>query len=203
MEAKTINSEKNGIKTSVTIMPIEVSEIRVSDFQKKGTKTAILKQKVITKTTYPAKQVSNEFQDNIFSIEEFGFETQDFMNERTNVVFMDVPENTTVETLKAKLENFPEACLYRVLGNRPILTSSQEYAIKNGLKTLDDFAHSQVVRNGETGNIILDNNGNIQYRATFFSATDKEDMDGRDGDVYMSAELEAEYNAALLTVSIV
>lgn len=198
MEAKKTNYENGNVKIEVTRYPIEISEIRVSDFQKKGTKTAILKQKVETKSFYPSAQVSNEFQDNLFTTEDFGFEDKVFTNTRTNVVFLDIPEDTTSKQLQARLDKFPEATLYRVLSNRPILTSNQEYAIKEGLRTLDDFAHSQVIRDGETQSLILDNNGNIQYRVTFFSLLDKQDVDGRNGDVYMSEELEAEYNAALL-----
>ena len=199
MKTKTI--ENNGIKIVVNKYPIEVSEVKVSDFQKEGTKTAVLKQTVETLSTYPSKSVSNEKQDNLFELSEFGFEENPpYVSKSTRVVFMDVPENSTVESVKAKLEKFPDATLYRELKNEPILTSNQKYAIKQGLRTMDDFANMQALRDSKTGELILDKNGKIQYKAVYFSQYEKEDVDNRTEDdvFYMSPELELEYNQAIL-----
>ena len=207
---KTKIEERNGIKSTIVFGNIEVAELKVSDFQKKGTKTAVLKQTVKTTSLYPAKSVSNNLQDNIFSLEEFGadFVGEPYVSERTNVAFMDVPETSTIETVKAKLALFPKATLYRIMANKPILNSNQEYAIKQGLKTMDDFANAQAVKYGQDddkghvkGNLILDKHGKVQYKVTYFSTTEKEDMDLRNDipdDQYLTPELELEYNEALL-----
>lgn len=194
----------NAIKTTVTKSSILVAEVKVSDFQKAGTKTAVLKQTVNTKSIYPSKSVSSDMQDNIFGMQDFGFEEQEFDSSRTNVAFLDVPENATVETVTAQLNKFPGATLYRVMSNEPILTDKQKYAISQGLKTMDEFANSQVVRYGEgsgnAGELLLDSNGKVQYKAVYFSTKPKEDIDLRtDSDeMYLSPELEMEYNEAIL-----
>ena len=207
---KTKIEERNGIKSTIEFGNIEVAELKVSDFQKKGTKTAVLKQTVKTTSLYPAKSVSNNLQDNIFGLEEFGadFVTEPYVSTRVNVAFMDVPETSTIETVKAKLALFPKATLYRIMANKPILNSNQEYAIKQGLKTMDDFANAQAVKYGQDddkghvkGNLILDKHGKVQYKVTYFSTTEKEDMDLRNDipdDQYLTPELELEYNEALL-----
>ena len=207
---KTKIEERNGIKSTIVFGNIEVAELKVSDFQKKGTKTAVLKQTVKTTSLYPAKSVSNNLQDNIFGLEEFGadFVTEPYVSTRVNVAFMDVPETSTIETVKAKLALFPKATLYRIMANKPILNSNQEYAIKQGLKTMDDFANAQAVKYGQDddkghvkGNLILDKHGKVQYKVTYFSTTEKEDMDLRNDipdDQYLTPELELEYNEALL-----
>ena len=207
---KTKIEERNGIKSTIEFGNIEVAELKVSDFQKKGTKTAVLKQTVKTTSLYPAKSVSNNLQDNIFGLEEFGadFVTEPYVSTRVNVAFMDVPEASTIESVKAKLAAFPNATLYRIMANKPILNSNQEYAIKQGLKTMDDFANAQAVKYGQDddkghvkGNLILDKHGKVQYKVTYFSTTEKEDMDLRNDipdDQYLTPELELEYNEALL-----
>lgn len=197
----------NAIKTEIFKSPIEVAEIRVSDFQKTGTKTAVLKQIVNIKSVYPTKSVSSDLQDNIFGMQDFGFEEQEFESKRTNVAFIPVPENATVESVTAQLKKFPGACLYRILSNEPILTDKQRYAISQGLKTLDDFANSQVVRYGEgsenAGELLLDSNGKVQYKAVFFSTKPKDDIDLRTADdtMYLTPELEMEYNESILANS--
>ena len=201
---KTTSFEKNGIKTTVTRGDIEVTSIGISAFQKEGTMTATLKQTVETISLYPTKSVNSDLQDNVFGIEDFGFEATPHSNKRTNVVFLDVPEGSTVESVKERLSKFPNATLYRILSNHPILTDKQQYAIDNGIRTKEEFANSQVVKYGEgehAGELILDQNGKVQYKATFLSTTDKEDVDRRTPepeDVYMSEEIEMLYNEAIL-----
>ena len=202
---KTKEFEKNGIKTIIETGNIEVTEVGVSAFQKAGTMTATLKQTIKTTSYYPTKSVSNNLQDNIFGLEEFGFEATAHENKRTNVVFLDVPEGSTVESVQKRLaEKFPNACLYRILSNHPILTDNQKYAIEQELRTKDDFANSQVVKHGEgenAGKLILDPNGKVQYKATFLSTTEKDDVDKRTAepeDMYMSEEIEMLYNEAIL-----
>ena len=78
-------------------------------------------------------------------------------------------------------------------------------AIQAGITTKDTIANAQVVRYPENatdaggnnigGKIIADPNGKVQYRATYFSAIGKEDIDVRDDDMnnqYLTQEIEAE-----------
>ncbi len=194
----------NAISNIVTRSAIIVEEVKVSNFQKEGTKTAVLKQTIETISKYPSKSVSSDKQDNIFNMSDFGFEEQEFTSTRTNVAFMDVPENSTIQSVEAQLAKFPEACIYRILSNEPILTSNQQYSIDAGLKTLDDYANSQVVRYGEdspkAGDLLLDAMGKVQYRSVFFSAKGKADVDDRteDNKMYLSKELELEFNENIL-----
>ena len=208
---KTKIEERNGIKSTIEIGDIEVVELKIADYQKKGTITAVLKQTIKTSSLYPAKSVSNNLQDSIFSLEEFGkdFVTEPYVSTRVNTAFVNVPKDSTIESVTKKLaEEFPDAVLYRIMSNRPILNNNQEYAIEEGLKTIDDFAESQVVRYGadddkghKKDDLILDKHGKIQYKVIYFSATEKEDIDLRNADpsnFYVSPELEVEYNEALL-----
>ena len=85
------------------------------------------------------------------------------------------------------------------MSNKPIITDSQAYAVNQGLRTMDDFANSQIVRYGDNtpdaGKIVKDDNGKPQYRAIFFSKTAKADVDLRNNDAndfYSSVEIKAE-----------
>jgi hypothetical protein len=194
--------QQDRVKKDITRQPLSLDNLHISDFQKEGTITAQIRQVIDTITRYPAKQVSSDRQPNIFNIEEFGFETKDYPNQENRLVFMDIPENTTEAQFKKKLKKMPTACIYRVLSNRPILTDNQVAAIKNPELnvTIDTFANSQVIRYGDNhattpGELILDKNGKIQYRATFFWPEAKEDQDDRTvpaEDCYMSADIKAE-----------
>jgi len=189
------------IRKEVSKDALSVSRVYKSDYQKDGTHTAELRQTVTTKSYYPGKSVSNNMQDNIFGQNDFGFEEQEYTNNEKRVAWIDVPENMTPEAVAEKLANFPEATLYRVLSNNPILTDNQVYAISAGLTTKDNFAESQVVRYPEgsenAGKLALDSNGKPQYRAIFFSNSAKEDMDLRteDEEFYASASIAAELNS--------
>jgi hypothetical protein len=66
-----------------------------------------------------------------------------------------------------------------------------------------DFANAQAVRYGDNhenaGQLILDADGNVQYRRTFFSKEVREDEDYRgNGQVYLSRELEMEVDGAAI-----
>lgn len=200
METKTVD---NRIRKEVSKGGLDVSRVYSSEYQKEGTETAELRQTVTTKSYYPTKSIANNRQDNVFGMQDFGFEEQEFVNVENRVTWIDVPKGTTAEQVKAKLAAHPEAGLYRVLANKPILTDNQEYAIKTGLASYDQFANSQVVRypeNAEGGNggkIAPDTNGKPQYRAIFFKVDAPQDIDMRTAeteDFYASAEIKAELN---------
>lgn len=190
------------IRKEVSKDALSVSRVYESDYQKEGTHTAELRQTVTTKSYYPGKSVSNNMQDNIFGQSDFGFEEQEYTNNEKRVAWIDVPQGMTSEAVAEKLVQFPEATLYRVLSNNPILTDNQVYAINAGLTTKDNFAESQVVRYPEgsenAGKLALDSNGKPQYRAIFFSNIAKEDMDLRTenaDEFYASANIAAEMNS--------
>lgn len=191
--------DNSRIRKEVSKSGLDVSRVYASDFQKEGTLTAELKQTVTTKSYYPSKSVANDMQDNIFGMQEFGFEEQEYVNNETRVAWIDVPQGSTMEAVVDKLKAFPNAGLYRVLANQPILTDNQKYAIKEGLTTLDVFADRQVVRypdNSENaGELALDANGKPQYRQVFFSSKGVEDNDMRTieaGDYYASPTIKSE-----------
>lgn len=195
----------NGVKHTVTASAISLDKIYKADYQKPGTMTAQLRQTVTTVSEYPSKKVDNNLQANIFDAEDFGFEMQEFTSTEERVAWIPVPEKTTAKDLKAKLElaNKAGAVIYRVLGNQPILSDDQKYAINQGLRTTDDFAATQAVRYPEgttdkagvdvSGKLVLDKAGNVQYRRTFFWLTPMEDKDVRGtATPYVSPELAKE-----------
>lgn len=107
------------------------------------------------------------------------------------------------DTKFAKLQLTP-ACIYKILSNHPITTSSQEYAIKEGLLTKRTLANRQVARYGEgaenAGQLVLDQNGKPQYRQTFFSEFHVENQDWRTADVddfYSTPEISLELTGVI------
>ena len=160
------------METTKEFSKIMVAEVKTSDYQKQGTSTAVLKQVVSTKTTY----ANNSTKDNLFDTSEFSeLESSDYTNDETRVYFMDVPAGTTLQDVQVKmnLARFANARLVKILSNKPILDSGQEYAIANYGKTEMDFAKRQVVKDG-SGNHVLRNGENC-YRKIVFSANGGED----------------------------
>lgn len=193
----------NATRTEIKKSAIEVSRIYKSDFQKEGSETCELKQTVKVVSFYPSKSVKSNLGDNLFDASEFGYEEQEFKQERTDVAWILVPEGTTVDTVKAMLAKVDKATLYRIISNHPILTDNQRYSISQGLKTMDDFADAQVMRYGtdtedhNAGDLVLDSNGKPQYKACFFSKEGKADIDLRTSDpqdFYTSVSIYAELN---------
>lgn len=203
-----MDTNPSGVRHESATTPISLDKIYKADYQKEGTLTAQIRQTVTTKSFYPSKKTSNNLQANIFSNEDFGFEEQEFTSTEERVAWLPVPANAKQADIVAKLKaaSAKGACIYRVLSNTPILSEDQKYAISQGLRTMDDFANSQVVRypDGTTkdevdvsGQIVLDKAGHVQYRRTFFWNSPMTDQDARDeNDVYVSAELEAELSGA-------
>jgi len=180
---------------------ISVSRVYENEY-KEGVLTAELKQTITTKAWYPSKQIATSHSDNLFGMDDFGFEEQEYTSTETRVAWIDVPVGTTKEQVEAKLAACPEAVLYRILDNKPILTDSQRYAIGNPDLdlTLDQIADRQVVRfpegHEEAGKLAL-HNGKVQYRSVFFKTSSCEDIDNRTEDpaeMYLSEALKAEIN---------
>lgn len=199
-----MNNAERVEKTTGVITVNTEKGIYSAEFQKEGSKTVELKQEFTTVSIYPSKKVDSNLADNLFGTSEFGYAEQSFTSTETRVAWMLVPASIVIADVIGKLEaaNKNGAVIYKVLSSSPILDNNQEYAISQQLKSMDDFANSQVVRypdNAETqaagtaNKLILDGEGRVQYRRTFFSSVPKNDMDLRGTtEPYQSAEVKAE-----------
>lgn len=202
---KTEVIELQGIKKEKTFMPMEVSRVYTSEFQKKGTLTAEIKQVVKTVTTYPGISVSNNLHDNVYSITDFKTENQKFEDSETRVTWILVPDTETLEQTKEKVAKASEAGArtYRILRNHPIITESQAYAIETGQTTKEAIAEKQVCRypdsHAKAGQLILDNHGKPMYRFIGLKLTDPKDLDERTSksdDYYATPEMVQEMEVA-------
>jgi hypothetical protein len=182
-----VPTQDQRVRKEVSKGALEISRVYAADYQKEGTLTAEIKQTITTKSYYPSKSVSNNFQDNPFSTSEFGFSENEYTAQETRVVWVEVPVGSTVESVAVKLAILPDANIYKMLANKPILSDNQLYAIGAGLTTKDIIADKQVVRyptgHPQAGQIILDPQGKVQYKATYFKTTAMADQDLRTADV--------------------
>lgn len=192
----------NAQNVKTTRGKIQFSRLFSNSYQKAGSKTLEVKQIINTVSSYPSKKFNSNLQDGLYSEAEFGGEVTEFTSTETRVAWILVPETKTETEIRTMLSTLPNACIYKVLSNEPILDDNQKQAIVNGLKAKADFANAQAVRYGDThenaGQLILDADGNVQYRRTFFSKEVREDEDYRgNGQVYMSREIEMEIDGAI------
>ena len=202
------STQEQGKRTESSKGGLEISRVHATQWQKEGTLTAEIKQTVTTKSFYPSKSVSNNFQDNPFSTAEFGFAEKEFVSTSKRVVWVDVPMESTVESVAAKLAALPEATVYRVYANKPIISDNQAYAITAGLTTKDAIADKQAIRYGEgdpqAGRLIL-KNGKPQYKADFFKSTATADQDFRTedpADFYATPTMNVELAGVMSSVSV-
>jgi hypothetical protein len=180
--------------------------LRLSRFQKEGTRTAVVRQNIVTLSYYNAKQYADSMTETFVSTKDFnpayGFgEKAPFEGTERRVAFENVPVEWTLDDIQKRLAQFPNARIYKVMSNYPILSSQQENAITRGLRTLDDFAERQAVRYSRyvkdpalIGKLTLVNN-KVQYRKTFLSVSGKPDEDHRTTDptdFYETEKLKAE-----------
>lgn len=187
-------------KIIVTRDKIFVSRIFESKFQKGNTLTAELKQTVHSSITYPPKKsVANKVLDNPFLNEESVGKT--FTRSKTFVAFLDVDEDLSIEDAQKVIDNYPNAIIYKILSNHPILTSSQRLALDSmedkelRQQRYDLIANRQLIV--KKGRIILDSFGKPQYLATFYSNDFKEDEDHRNSnpeDYYKNKYVETHLN---------
>lgn len=193
----------SNIRKEVSTSAINVSRVYKSDFQKEGTLTAELKQTIKTVSFYPSKSVSNSLNANIFSMQDFGFKEDPYESSETRVAWIDVPMDSTKESVEQKLRSIKDANLYRILSNKPIIADTEQYAIDNPELdvTIDTFANRQAVRypaNSDlAGQLATDGSGKIQYRRIAFSTVGTADQDLRTedpSDFYASPALKSELN---------
>jgi hypothetical protein len=200
MESTTI-STSTGITKSVSKAPVTFRRIFKNGFQKPNTLTVEVEQKVTTIASYPSMKIESNLNQGISDIAEFkGGAPTVYASPSTRIAWMIVPDHYTEEIAKAKLAEYPEGCVYRILSNEPILDDNQQFAVDRGLKTKDSFANTQAVRypkgDDKEGKLVL-KNGKVQYKVTKFWRTPHADEDFCGiSEVYLSAELNAELNGA-------
>lgn len=208
METITNAPTVAGIRKETVKSEVTLSRVYVNEFQKKGTKTAEVRQKIVNKSFYPSAKTETELQSGLFSTEDFGFKSKEYESTEERVAWVLVPENASEASVIANIAKQAKAnsCVYRVLSNAPILDDNQKYAVNQGLRTFDFFADKQAVRypendttiaDGSAGKLILDKSNNVQYRRTFYWSSAHEDVDSRDGkSVYLTPEMDAELHGA-------
>jgi len=86
---------------------------------------------------------------------------------------MNVPAGTTMQDVELKLQSSSNAKLVKILSNRPILSSNQEYAINKGLTSEEAIANSQVVKDIH-GNLVR-RDGDLCFKKIVFSLNGGED----------------------------
>jgi len=179
--------KNNGIVKHVTRVGITVDDIYKSDFQKKNTLTCQVRQVVTIAATYPSAKIANEFQGNLFKIEEFaGMDSETHTSTQNRVAWLNIPTNMKKEDVEAAIVLQPAACIYSITSSQPIISVDQQYGIEKGFTTKNTIAIRQILRYPEghetAGEIVLDSNGKPQYRENFFWENHKEDIDLRTSD---------------------
>ena len=106
-----------------------VAEIRDHKF-KTGEKQAMLRY------TTDGLTKSN-LKDSLFTAEELGKQ----VFESNRVTFIDVPKDATIESVQAKLDQYPSARIYRILNTKPIVDNVMQQVLFNGLRgeAFDNF----------------------------------------------------------------
>jgi hypothetical protein len=138
-------------------------------------------------TVYPAAQAGNDKADSLFDTADFG-DGQSYASTRNAII--KVPKGTTVEQVQTKMDNLPDARIYRELSFdiEDVLTDNQKSMLAQGLSTmsLEEYKENKAVKNSETqAKVLVD--GKVQYRSLYFAATAKADIDHRDS-VSVAAE---------------
>jgi hypothetical protein len=176
--------------------PVSIDHVQDHSFSE-DVQSAQLRQVIVK--SYESRSLSNNFKDAFASAEDFDLPETTY--EENRVTWIDVPLKWTEEQCVKHLESLTEACIYRVLSSEPILTTGDD----NWMANLDEAEHSeyidnvkdrQQVINPETGEIIL-HGGLTQYRAVYFSATAREDVDLR-----IEVEAAADYSGQAFQVNV-
>jgi len=157
--------------------PILVDHVAPSMY-KSGRNQAQLRQ--VINRSYASGQVGNNLQDAFVGADQFGFEASAYTENR--VCWVDVPADWDVARVEAHLKTMPNARLYKMLSSEPVITSTQESWMTS---VTEDEAQALVQRIADR-QLVLDGDGNPvyykgkpQYRAIFFAASAKEDVDNR------------------------
>lgn len=141
----------------------------------------------IVESIYDKRQINS---GGLFGVEEFKLEEgQKFQSER--VAFIDVPLGVSVEEVQKRIDALPNAKIIRIMSDKPILSENQKAAIDKGITTLEKIADRQMVRNSETGELVLrKDTGKPFYSKKVFSPTGEADVDMRKGFATTDARIE-------------
>lgn len=184
-------AKSNSVRVEKSFSDITLDSVRVGQFQKANTKTAVLRQLVTITSYYPEAHVSNDMADSLVDPREFHFTETSKERFENRVAFVPVPAYYTeaqVEQAVAKA-NASGAKLYRVLSYQPILSEDdRQYLdrcnVAEQAKFMERRAARQALRypqgHEQAGQLILDSMGRIQYRDTYLSVEGREDVDSRD-----------------------
>lgn len=154
--------------------PVLVNRVYKSKYQKNGSLTAELTQKVTTLTYYPTSQINNGLGDNLFADTEFDLGSQEpYEKVEVRYAWIDIPDTSGVEDLQERLKKCPNACIQKITSSTPILDENQEENIAKGILDKDRVADKQVVKYGDNhkqkGEYILKNGFPIYKRNNFFT----------------------------------
>lgn len=184
-------AKSNSVRVEKSYSDITLDSIRVGQFQKANTKTAVLRQLVTITSHYPETHISNDLSDALVDNREFHFAETSRERFENRVAFVPVPAHYTeaqVEQAVTKANGLG-ARLYRVLSFQPILSEDdRRYLDRQDAAGQAEFmerrAARQVLRypqgHAQAGQLILDGMGRIQYRDTYLSVEGREDVDSRD-----------------------
>lgn len=157
-------------------MKKEESRITVESVEEHAFKpelgSATLRQTITS--TYPTRQANS---GGLFEEDEYDLEAKPYASDR--VTFIDVPHKLigNIEAVQAKIDANPNARIQRTLSLKPMFSKNQLAAIEKGLKTAEELAEKQVVKNKDGEDILY--NGVRQYKVNTLSLSGAADVDHR------------------------
>ena len=198
---KETTREENGVIVKKSYEPILVHSVEDHKF-KDNQKQITIKQVVNKETIYQTRRISNSLNDSIFEEDNQVSNSEPLFSKETRVVFRPTKNmSATKESVEDQFKKYPEATLYRIMSNHPILIKDDEEDIKAGFKTKVQIAVSQICKyptgHEKEGQVILTDQNKVQYRRIAFSTTFKEDIDYRNNDpkdMYVPEEIKALYS---------
>lgn len=175
---ETVNQNTSN-QVQVTFGPISIDKVEVNPYKDNRFQAQV--RQTVTKH-YPGGRPNDSLSDALFNAEEFNFEPTSY--DEIRVAWIDVPLNSTLEQVQAKLREFPNAKIKKFLSLHPILTDEQKAAMESGLtdKTVEDFAEKQMIINPDL-NAPAFYKGHPQYSVKKFVTTAQPDVDTREADL--------------------
>lgn len=187
------------IKIEKTFGPITVERVEPHKF-KKDLMTIMLKQQVTTTTYYPGAAINNSLNSSLFGEKTSNTTPESYPSVENRYALVNTENvDVTVEQAQEALKNMPNAVLYKILSNHPILSAEDKAAIESSdiNFTKVDLALKQITRYPKghdlEGEVIV-KDGKVMYRRICFSDVAQEDIDKRNNDIsdqYMPEEIES------------
>ena len=130
---------------------------------------------------YPAVKGANSNTSGLFSSKDFG-PGQTFSHDR--VAFVDIPKGLNKDEAQAKLDNFPNSCIYKKFSYNvlDVMNDDQIEAMETGFsgKDIAFYEEKYAVLDGNKEVVVED--GSILYSSSHFMQEFKEDMNLRNAD---------------------